>query len=534
MKYLLVVIITQLFFASSFLYSENLRRDRFKVNQFEYSGAEEEAWLADGFRQTLVDNLSKINTIEVVTKKEEEDVDSLIRDKKKSGDKFDPILEAGKLLNVDYLITTSLFNRGDVLFFTLSIRKQPTYTVLKSFKIEGRKNNILDIQDHLIAGIINHLDLKYDNREKYRISKTHIYFIKTFELYSKGLRNSNNKADKAIEFFLQMYKTDSDYWGLLKEIAWAYYKLGDYDKSLEYYLKEKLILEQEGSVYTWTYTHCLENIGMIYLKKKKKKKALEFFSDSLFIKEKLRLANTKEYTNLLSYIGEIHQSTNNSEKALEYFENSNAKRNDIELKQTFDYAVTLNDMGIVQKNSDQLEEALKNFHSAISIMSSINLSNTLVNSDFLYNRGSAYSKKQEYDKAIEDYVLSLEIKEKLGYANVPTYSFALNDIGVAYNHLNQTEKAITYFKLAIESKRKAKGTNTLDYANFLFNLGDIYYKKKNSACEAANWMKEAIHIEERLGSSYAREDKTYYEEIHSKCEESKKKEESEETENSGE
>ena len=331
-----------------------------------------------------------------------------------------------------------------------------------------------------------------------RESVEHFQYQKALDKLKKGLVLAKSNADKAKEG------------EFCREIAKAYYELGNYDKSQDYFRRAlKVFKELDDSLEeaiswrglggnsirlgsyakAWEYyfsaleihkkleknfwvTQDLEALGEVLWRQGKFSQAMEYYNQALVLAEKY------EYTSLLgkilsgmglihSYKGEYSLALNYHQKALiTYGESLGLGSSDLRNK-----AEVLTNLGFVYSDLGQHSEAEIHYRQALSIYEEIN-DRAGVAKD-LANLGLAFWNRKEYSKAEEYYRMSIEIDEELGIPHGVAVGFA--NLGNIFADQGDFQKALDFYYKALDIDKRINDISGIgsDFTNIGLVLNDL-------------------------------------------------------------
>src|SRR5690606_11959106 len=101
----------------------------------------------------------------------------------------------------------------------------------------------------------------------------------------------------------------------LQNLGIAYYNIGDYEKTIQHFIKALRIEEERNNVKGMS--QAFNNLGIVFDEIGRKDKALEYYKRALSIKEEFR--DSLFMVNTLSNIGLIYLELEDTDQALEYF-----------------------------------------------------------------------------------------------------------------------------------------------------------------------------------------------------------------------
>jgi sensor histidine kinase YesM len=294
------------------------------------------------------------------------------------------------------------------------------------------------------------------------------------------LREGMRNLDQFIIFF--QHKGDS-----LKVAKGIYQKgvisnnLGDYDKSLAFYLRALPIYEINKR---WkNAANVLNSIGNIYKRTKRVQESLEFYKKANTIYQKL--GDDKEFAMGLSGLGSAHAMLKQYDTAKLYY--NEALRRIDSLGHDSETALVLGNLGNVYSNELKFKEALPYHLRALKIWRTLPQKKSLANC--LNNIGNVYLHLADHNQA-ERY-----FKESLKHAKDVGSMEQLSDI---YGQLNEVylakkdfEKAYTYFKLSTQLKDSIYNAENAKILNEMQERYESREKEKEIAVlSAENEFKE--------------------------------------------
>jgi tetratricopeptide (TPR) repeat protein len=259
------------------------------------------------------------------------------------------------------------------------------------------------------------------------IAKTYFLRANNFELQVE--------YKEAKEYYEKAVTLDDQNPFYLNDYAIILYKLGDYNKAIEYYKKALgIYLKTIGENHPVT-AISYNNLGAVYGSKGDYNKAIDYYEKALKIR--------------LKTIGENH----------------------------IDTAMTYNNLGLVYGSKGDYDKAIDYYEKALEIkLKTIDENHSNIANTY-NNLGIVYGSKGDYDKAIDYYEKALEIDLKTIGENHPDVASTYNNLGAAYNSKGDYDKAIDYFKKALKIDLKTIGENHPDVAGTYNGLGNVYCLK---------------------------------------------------------
>lgn len=228
---------------------------------------------------------------------------------------------------------------------------------------------------------------------------------------------------------------------LLGAIGQCFEKIGEYGKSVEYYLQA---------------LECAEHT-----------------KNEVIIASAYHRAGTGMW-----FAGELEKATEYLEKALKIRKKHNLKK---------EIAATYNNMGIVYLYLGEWEKATECYTTAKKIWEEIG---DLAGVSTAYNNlAGVWSNLGDHEKAIEFASNDLEISRRTGNKYYEIY--ALTGLGNEYEKLNQCEKAMEYYLVAMDLCKQTSEKRM--YSSLLARIGTLYAKKGDFE-NAYKYIEEAMKV----------------------------------------
>ena len=425
-----------------------------------------------------------------------------------------------------YLVEALKYNKK---YKQLSLLFNKLKTKIKKVK-KNTKNRTQNFNSHYesIKKKVKHKlkeieEIKKANSKSAKLKELELRYLKDFATISKlnkdDITSFGFKEDE-IKTLIQVYKTNENSIEALYNLALINFKVENYDKSLEFFMK---VHELDDNYEVPTVCGCL---GDILLFNKKPKEALEFFYKSLKEEEDNELLEVKigicyelindfnralehykrsyelnkEFPASIFHIGAIFDRQNNPE-AIKWFELAyeKEKENAQYLRKYGDILVRMNDKHSIEKGILILERGLEFFNGNVDIMSSlaigyekqgklkeaIHLLELASNKEsFLNNKSKVFQlacyneKAKNFTKAVEQFkrVLFLEKNN----------TEALLHIGFIYKSCKEYVKSFKCFNRIIENEPR----NPHAY----YGLGKLYQSMNDKDDEALENYNKCVEI----------------------------------------
>ena len=257
---------------------------------------------------------------------------------------------------------------------------------------------------------------------------------------------------------------------ILREIAWDFYLLGEFKKSIKTYkegvkeLKSEKIKDiKQNELYV---AHFNADIGVVYMQQGEFSLALEYLF--LGLKNYDKIEDKQGQSTSCLNIGIIYYYLKKFDKSLEYLDRAKSLNNEINDVSGIGNILIM--MGAIHLEKKSYDLAIKNFSEALIIQQDIG-DNTQINA-CLANLGMAYRKKGEFKKAIEYYneALYLSITMK----NLQIEIIQLINLGTIYSQMNNCKRSISYFLEAIPLAQRMNSKKELEALHK--NISEAYYQ----------------------------------------------------------
>ena len=448
-------------------------------------------------------------------KKLEETCKTILKINKKHKKALIFLVEALKFRK-EYKQLTKIFNK-----LKIKIKKVKQSNKKKSQKFNSHYESI---KKKVKAKMKEIEEIKKANSKSAKQKELELKYLKDFATISKldkdDIASFGFKEDE-IKTLISVYTANENSIEALYNLALINFKVENYDKSLEFFMK---VHELDENYEVSTVCGCL---GDILLYNKKPKEALEYFFKSLKEEEDNELLEVKigicyelinEFNNALEHykksyqinkefpasifhIGAIYDRQNNPE-ALKWFEMAyeKEKENAQYLRKYGDILVRTNDKDSIEKGILILERGLEFFTGNVDIMSSLAigyekkgqlkeaihlLELASNNESFLNNKSKVFQlacyneKAKNFTKAVEQFkrVLFLEKNN----------TEALLHIGFIYKSCKEYVKAFKCFNRII--------SNEPNNPHAYYGLGKLYQSMNDKDDEAFKNYNKCIEID---------------------------------------
>jgi tetratricopeptide (TPR) repeat protein/predicted Ser/Thr protein kinase len=409
-----------------------------------------------------------------------------------------PLSQVAKELGVNLVVHGTVQGSGDNLRVTVNLDNVAENRLVWSQEFAGVTGDLLTIEDHIYARLVDALALKPSNEELARATAHPTQNIEAYDSYLKGRNALRGEQDlknvrSAIGFFEQALKKDSGF-----ALAYA----GVADASLIMYRETKdsfwsakaLGAAQQARALSEDQPEVHLALGSVYTASGRTAEAI------VELKRALELAPTSDeaYRRLASvYLdsGRSAEAIQAYQKAVEmnpyYWVNHNTMGNAyyqlanygkaaqsyrrvIELDPKNPYAY--NNLGVVLVQSGKFQEAVEPLQKSLQFSA---------DGQAYSNLGIAYFYLKKYDQAISAYEKAVQL--------VPTSDTFVGNLAEAYYLVGQKDRAQATFEKAISLAYKDLQVNPRD-ANTKGRLA-LWYGKKGDVRQALKFIAEARAID---------------------------------------
>jgi serine/threonine-protein kinase len=206
------------------------------------SGSPEMEYLGDGITESLINSLSQVPNLAVMSR------NAVFRHK---GRTTDP-QEAGQSLKVQAVLTGRVVLRGDALSISTELTDVRTNRHLWGEQYNRKLSGILAIQEEISTEISSKLRLRLSGEDRKRLTKRYTQSTEAYQLYLQGRYHWNKKTppgfQKGIEYFQKAIAADANYAPAYAALAALYNNQANYNFALippkEAWIKAKAAAEQ--------------------------------------------------------------------------------------------------------------------------------------------------------------------------------------------------------------------------------------------------------------------------------------------------
>ena len=273
---------------------------------------EENRYFADGIVEDILDRLTKIKELRIVSRTSVEQF----------RESTDSAPEIGKKLGVNYLLEGSVQRHEGKVRITIQLIDAKTDRHILSEKIDRPIDDILDLQSDIAKLIADKLQAAISPEAKQLIEKVYTRNSEAYDFYLMGRYYWNLRTpesyDKCIEYFEKAIKADSTYALAYAGLADTYYELAyyiptpvkNYDIAID--LAKKALQIDENLPEAYAVLGTVYSVGYWQWEESR-----EYFEKALAI-DSNNMVTLYHYSILLNIMGEFDLARNYIDRALEF------------------------------------------------------------------------------------------------------------------------------------------------------------------------------------------------------------------------
>ncbi|HEX6190108.1 MAG TPA: protein kinase [Pyrinomonadaceae bacterium] len=183
------------------------------------SGDPETEYLSEGITESLIDNLSQLPKLRVMS------LNSVLRYKGREAD----AQAVGRALGVEAVVTGRVAQRGDGLVISVEMVDVRNNTRLWGGRYDRRLSDLLAVQGEISREVLEKLRLRLTGEEEKRATRRYTENAEAYQLYLKGRYHWNKRtADdlwKGLDHFRKAIELDANYALAYSGVADSYFAL---------------------------------------------------------------------------------------------------------------------------------------------------------------------------------------------------------------------------------------------------------------------------------------------------------------------
>ncbi len=190
-------------------------------------------WIGSGIAETVTTDLKKAKDLRVIERAQLDKVMKELKIKLLTGTDTKSAAEAGKLVGADQVVIGGFQRLGTRIRITARLVEVSSAEVLKTFKVTGEYGNLFELQDQIVARILENFGIPMSEKMKKDIEKAETKSLEAYEHYVRGrdyyLFFSAENYELALKEFKQALEIDNGYalaWSGLSQVysTWGYQK----------------------------------------------------------------------------------------------------------------------------------------------------------------------------------------------------------------------------------------------------------------------------------------------------------------------
>ncbi|HET6767691.1 MAG TPA: tetratricopeptide repeat protein, partial [Chitinophagaceae bacterium] len=344
------------------------------------SAAKDQEYFSDGMSEELLNLLSKIPGLKVISRT------SSFSFKGKNLD----VRKIGENLGVGNILEGSIRKSGNTIRITAQLIEVSKGTHLWSGTYDREMKDVFAIQDEISKMIVDILKVKLSGKQTNQLAGSFTKNPQAHEDYLKGRYHWNKRTDedikKAISYFEDAIRKDSNYAAAYSGLADTYVTLYDYELMPfeESTLKAKDAAQRALKIND-NLAEAHNSLAHIDLHEWKWKSAEEGFQRAIALDQSYILAH-HWYALCLTAIGKTNEAVTQMEKA----------------RELDPLSTRINaDLGMAYLSAGRYDEAIAQEEKTLKLNPK--------SSGALWIRGMSYQQKKMFDQAIKDYRAALEL-----------------------------------------------------------------------------------------------------------------------------
>ena len=177
-------------------------------------------WIGTGIAETVTADLQNVRGLNVIARARVYEVLRSLGTGALSDPSESLTMEAGRRLGATWVVRGAYQRVGQIVRITANFGEVRTGRLLKTVKVDGKIEEIFQLQDKIVYGLMQGIDLKLEDTEIARIESQETKSVEAYESCSRGmlsLRTGDRDAlDRAISLFEKAIGLDPQY-----ASAWA-------------------------------------------------------------------------------------------------------------------------------------------------------------------------------------------------------------------------------------------------------------------------------------------------------------------------
>jgi len=429
-------------------------RKRLLIDKFEYNEDKKLKPIASGLSHTLTNELSRVESLEVIGPAEKNSVLKALKEKQMYGEEVDPTEFLTKLTAADYYCNGDVQIEDKTALVNVRISDAKKGSLVLSTSSKGNIDKPITLQEKIVTNLLSNIDEKEPDSNESKINQTSTKNEAAYSHYAEGSSVLYTDPKQAAVLFISALKKDPEYIDAIEDLANSLYQVGDLKSSLKYMQLKKEILEKRNLKETVDYANTLCNIGVIQFNLGNKKEAIALCFQDKEIKESLRITKTKAYANTVQTLGSFYLVEGNYTLGISHLNQSRIILNNLGLDKSLDHAELLITLGSAYRQTGDYQSAENAYIEADSLFGYLGITNTSSYASLMGNMGLLQLAQRNYKESLKKFIKDKEIQDKLGLTNTQNYVTTLNNLSTIFNELGLKDKAQQYSKISQEIAKK--------------------------------------------------------------------------------
>jgi len=416
------------------------------------SEAKDQEYFSDGMSEELLNLLSKVQGLKVISRT------SSFSFKGKNLD----VRKIGENLGVENILEGSIRKSGNTVRITAQLIEVSKGTHLWSETYDREMKDVFALQDEISKMIVDILKIKLSGKQATRLSGSFTKNPDAYEDYLKGRYHWNTRSDegikKAIGYFEDAIKKDSSYAAAYAGLADTYVTLYDYElMSFDESTSKAKAAAQQAIKINENLAEAHNSLAHIDLHEWKWKSAEDGFRKAITLDQSYVLAH-HWFALCLTAIGKTNEAVTQMEKA----------------RELDPLSTRINaDLGMAYLSAGRYDDAIEQEKKTLELNPR--------SAGARWIRGMAYQQKKMFEQAIKDYRDALELSP-----NNPNFLAALGHVYASSGNNAEAHKVLD--TLFVVNKQE-------HVSPFFFAL---VYTGLNDKENALKWLEKSY--EEKSGS----------------------------------
>ena len=185
-------------------------------------------WIGTGIAETVTSDLKNVQNLAVIGRGQISELLNAMRPSESASEQL-PI-EIGRRLGAWWVVSGAYQRLGERIRVTVQIVEVLTGKLIRTVKIDGRVDEIFELQDRIVFDVSRGLDLKLGKEDADAIERDETRSVEAFEAYSRGVLNlrsaGRESMDRAIGLFERAVTLDPTYATAWSALGGALYLKG--------------------------------------------------------------------------------------------------------------------------------------------------------------------------------------------------------------------------------------------------------------------------------------------------------------------